>query len=81
MKRGATSPVQFHSSPNNLPNVGLCFSLVLFLRSGTTRAAGGAPIRSRAIAFTAATALKRFFFRFLAISLHLAIALRSLKLQ
>jgi len=46
--------------------VGLCFS-VFFLRLGTIRDAGGAPICSRAMVFTASTAVKRFGLFFLAI--------------
>lgn len=50
--------------------MGLCFS-VFFLRLGTIRDAGGAPICSRAIVFTASTAVNRFafFFFFFAIAL------------
>lgn len=48
--------------------MGLCFS-VFFLRLGTIRDAGGAPICSRAMVFTASTAVKRFAFFFLAMAL------------
>jgi len=48
--------------------VGLCFS-VFFLRFGTIRDAGGAPICSRAMVFTASTAVNRFAFFFFAIAL------------
>src|SRR5436309_3439306 len=51
-----------HSSCSSLPRVVLCFSDFSFLRSGTTRDPGGAPFRSRAIAFTVCTALNLFFF-------------------
>jgi hypothetical protein len=51
-------------SSNNLASVGLCFSVFFFLRSGTTRPAGGVPICSRAIAFTSSTALNFFGLRF-----------------
>ena len=45
--------------------MGLCFS-VFFLRLGTIRDAGGAPICSRAMVFTASTAVNRFGFFFFA---------------
>ncbi len=48
--------------------MGLCFS-VFFLRFGTIRDAGGAPICSRAMVFTASTAVNRFAFFFFAIAL------------
>ena len=59
--------VSYGSSLSKLPNVGLCFSADFFL-SGTTCSALGAPIRSRAISFTAFTARKGFVFLFLAMA-------------
>ena len=56
-----------HSSCSKAPNVGLCFSADFFL-SGTTCSALGAPIRSRAISFTAFTARNGFAFFFLAMA-------------
>jgi len=56
-------------SPSSLPSVGLCFSLVFLVRSGTTRDGGGEPMCSRAIVFTASTAVNRFFLFFFAIAL------------
>jgi hypothetical protein len=47
----------------------LCFSAFSFLRSGTAREGLGAPMRSRAMAFTASTARNRFFFLFFGISI------------
>jgi hypothetical protein len=63
-----------HSPSNSFPRVGLYFSDFSFLRSGTTRNPGGVPIRSRAIAFTAFTAVNVFFLLLLGIYPHLAIA-------
>ena len=51
-------------SRNSFANVALCFSVVFFLRSGTTREAGGSPICARAIVFTASTAVNRLGFLF-----------------
>jgi len=57
---------------NSWPSVALCFSAdsFFFLRSGTTWAGRGSPIRSRASAFTAATARKglTFFLRVILLS-------------
>jgi hypothetical protein len=53
-----------HSLSNSRRSVGLCFSPVFFfLRSGTTCPGRGSPIRSRANALTAVTALNDFLFR------------------
>jgi hypothetical protein len=58
-------------SSNKSSNFGLCFCFFVFLRSGITRAAGGVPIRSRAMALTASTARNRFgFFLGMAPSCH-----------
>ena len=61
----------YSSSSINLSSVGLCFSadFLYFFRSGTTCSGRGAPIRSRASAFTAVTALKVFFFLLVTIAL------------
>ena len=50
-----------YGSRRSFSKVGLYFS-VFFLRLGTIRDAGGAPICSRAMVFTASTAVKRFDF-------------------
>ena len=52
------------TSSSNFPSVGLCFSVFFFLRLGTTLDAGGGPICSRAIVFTASTAVNGLGFFF-----------------
>jgi len=49
-------------SSNKSSKVVLCFGFFFFLWSGITRAAGGVPIRSRAMALTASTTRNRFGF-------------------
>jgi hypothetical protein len=57
----------YSGSSSSVPSVGLCLTAAFFffLRSGTTRDTGKAPIRSRDISFTACTALNRLIFFFL----------------
>ena len=60
--------VSYSPSCSICPRVGLCFSedFLFFFRSGTTCSVPGAPMRSRAISFTACTAENFFGFFFLA---------------